>query len=443
MLRCTATSLAALAAVATAVALSPSGPPASHKTDATTPDEVLRFIVDDTAGASAAPGTLAAAAAAAPPLFPGATAPRLRRWRTLAVPAATAAGVARDFESLEGVHDVSLRPKAEPAAFLVAPKDGESCPIETPAYHQKQGYLEALEVGAAWALPGGRGANITVADVEGEWNFRHEDLPTTRLSHVAGTRMRIAPWRAHGTAVVGVIAAKENGIGMVGIAPDVRRVITASMGRIGAARAIFEAARKLSPGDVLIVELHGPGPNADGRGQKGYVPMEFWQPEFDAIKTATERGVIVVEAAGNGAENLDAPIYAGKFDRTVRDSGALLIGAGAPHLRTRLNFSNYGRRVDVQGWGRDVATLDYGDLQGCSSAGRKYTKAFAGTSSASPVVAGAVVLIQASLSGQKRALLSPAQMRALLVDTGAPQPPSREHIGPFPNVRRALAALDR
>jgi len=37
--------------------------------------------------------------------------------------------------------------------------------------------------------------------------------------------------------------------------------------------------------------------------------MEFWPDNFLALKMATEKGIIVVEAAGNGAENLDDPIY--------------------------------------------------------------------------------------------------------------------------------------
>ena len=350
-----------------------------------------------------------------------------------------------------GATDISLRPDFVPASVQRPDDvvdDGGSCPIKTPSYDARQGYLQAIHAEAAWALPGGRGQGVQVADVEGDWNAKHEDiqLPT----HVAGRKMG-ARWRPHGTAVLGVIAARDNGIGMVGIAPDVDRIFTASLGGIGAARALHEAAKVLSPGDVLIVELHGPGPNAHGDGQKGYVAMEWWQPEYEAIKFATSKGVVVVEAAGNGSEDLDARVYRGRFDRDVRDSGAILVGAGAPEgratpARSRLGFSNYGSRLDVQGWGGGVATLDYGDLQGCSDASRKYTAQFSGTSSASPVVAGAAILVQGLFISKNDHPLSPIDLRAVLSVTGQPQTasstaPARQHIGPLPDVARALSVL--
>ena len=347
-----------------------------------------------------------------------------------------------------GAVDISREPTFEPATIARedARDDGPSCPITTPVYDARQGYRSAIDVDAAWNIPGGRGQGVLVADVEGQWNEKHEDLPSARIEHVAGVRQAGTNWRAHGTAVLGVVAAQDNGVGMLGLAPDVDRIFTASLGRIGPARAIFEAARKLGAGDVLILELHGPGPNARGGGQQGYVPMEWWQPEFDAIQHATARGVIVVEAGGNGGENLDAPIYKKRFDRSVRDSGAILVGAGAPPgvglpERSRLPFSNHGARVDVQGWGSLVATLDYGDLQGCSAVSRKYTARFGGTSSASPVVAGAALVVQGAHKHARGTVLAPREMRALLSATGTPHV-GPHNIGPLPHVRRALESLE-
>lgn len=90
-----------------------------------------------------------------------------------------------------------------------------------------------------------------------------------------------------------------------------------------------------------------------------------------------------------------------------------------------------------------VATNDYGDLQGCDAAGRKYTKLFAGTSSASPVVAGAALLVESIIKTEKQCALPPRDLRKVLTDTGSPQTDgphgsTRQRIGPRPNLARAI-----
>jgi subtilisin family serine protease len=94
-----------------------------------------------------------------------------------------------------------------------------------------------------------------------------------------------------------------------------------------------------------------------------------------------------------------------------------------------------------------VASLDYGDLQDCDAAQRKYTSRFAGTSSASPIVAGAAALVQSVAKvGRDGCPLTPAALRNLLVDTGSsqtdgPHGPARQHIGPRPDLARALSQM--
>jgi subtilisin family serine protease len=323
----------------------------------------------------------------------------------------------------------------------------DSCPINTPSYSDHQGYLDpapsGIDAPAMWRTSA-RGQGVWFADVEGGWNTKHEDLPGDRITHVGGTPVIDQSWRAHGTAVLGEVVGRDNGKGVTGIAPDVERVFTSSIGGTDVADALDTAANALRPGDVMLIELQGSGP----RGR--FVPIEYWDDNYEAIKAATDRGVIVVEAAGNGNEDLDLRIFKGKFDRRVRDSGAIMVGAGGPPRpgfrdREKLDFSNYGARVDVQGWGRMVATLDYGDLQSCKGAergytDRHYTGKFAGTSSASPIVAGAAVLVESYLRAKHGVVMSPRELRALLRATGTPQAGSTaRQIGPRPDLARLLA----
>ncbi len=381
------------------------------------------------------------------PEFPGTSDPELARWEVIDVarshedstlarlaldPDVTEAFVAPSFVLPSEIDEPAIR------------RDGDSCPIKTPEYHEHQGYLEAAPGGIdavfAWRQ-GIRGAGVWFADVEGAWNTSHEDLPGSRIT-VLAKQVTGASWRAHGTAVLGEVVGSDNGKGVIGIAPDVERVFVSPIARTNVGEAIDRAARRLRAGDVLLIELQSTGP----RGR--YLPVEYWDDVYDAIRAATDRGVVVIEAAGNGGEDLDNRSYNGKLSRSGRDSGAILVGAGAPPRagftdRERLDFSNYGSRLDVQGWGRKVATLDYGDLQACDgSVDRHYTGEFAGTSSASPIVAGAAILVEERAKKERGVVLTPRELRDLLRISGSPQIGSRNKpIGPRPDLLRAFGLL--
>ncbi|HUJ63141.1 MAG TPA: S8 family peptidase [Kofleriaceae bacterium] len=379
------------------------------------------------------------------PLFhhlPRGTSDARAEWIALDVPSDRVAEDLVELAGQPGVDAAFVAPDAVLAGAAL-PDEPDRCPITTPSYESYQGYVGPAPAGidapAAWRI-GVRGAGVWFADVEGNWNAAHEDLPGDRITHAGGTLIRDVSWRQHGTAVLGEVVGRDNGLGVVGLAPDVDRVFTSSIGDTSVADAIDTAAEALRPGDVLLIELQSTGP----RGR--FLPVEYWEDSYDAIRAATDRGIVVIEAAGNGGENLDHRAYRGKLDRTKRDSGAIMVGAGGPPRdgftdRARLDFSNYGARVDVQGWGRRVATLDYGDLQRCAGSDRHYTGQFSGTSSASPIVAGAAVLLE-SYARRSGAPLAPAEVRRLLATTGTPQTGNtREHIGPRPDLARALGEL--
>jgi hypothetical protein len=237
------------------------------------------------------------------------------------------------------------------------------------------------------------------------------------------------------------------GYGVTGIAhgADARMVSVATR---STAAALLLAAANLSVGDIILIELHQPGPNSPNppQGQLGYVPMEWTPSVFDAIQTITANGLIVCEAAGNGSENLNHASYGGWFDTTVQHSGAIMCGAGAPPSgvygpdRSRLSFSNYGMRVDLQGYGNGVVTTGYGGLFDPGDPLQHYTATFSGTSSASPIVTASVACVQGrfkSVSGGYT--LTAREIRDLLYATGSPQTGSTsQHIGPRPNLGAAM-----
>jgi hypothetical protein len=385
-----------------------------------------------------------------------------------------------------------VKPPAEAAFAPAIPEKqavsevltGEFAPAAlTPDFTARQGYLEQVPQGVdaryAWNLLGGRGAGVRVIDLEWGWQFAHEDLVQNQGGVIGGTA---SPDDNHGTAVIGEIGGDANTFGITGISPDA--IVSAVAFSMPTATAIRMAADNLGPGDIMLLEIHRAGPrfNFQPRGdQQGYVAVEWWPDDYLAIRYATNRGIIVVEAAGNGRQDLDDPIYntnpsapfgpfpawwSNPYRRAPLDSGAIVVGAGAPPPgthgrdhgpdRSRLGFSNYGALVDAQGWGREVTTTGYGDLwrdpDDINNRQRWYTDVFSGTSSASPIVTASLACVQGVLRARSRIPLSPARARELLRTTGSPQTdapgnppadlprPSTQRIGNRPNLRQLISA---
>ena len=359
------------------------------------------------------------------------------------------------------------RLKGLDAVESAAPAPRPVPPPATPSFTGSQGYRTAAASGGvdadyAQGLTGGKGENVRIVDVEYNWNRLHEDLSKARAAGSTLTNgVPCDPFASndHGTAVLGELVGDANGIGVTGLAPSASvSTVNAATDDAGScdwnvASAITVAADNTVPGDVILIEQQTVGPNAtDPSSQNGLVPVEWWQPARDAILDATSRGRIVVEAAGNGAENLDAPVYddATGVNWFSHDSGAIVVGAGnAPGCtgfgpepaRGRLAFSNYGSRLDVQGWGSCVTTTGYGDLQGGGNASLWYTAQFAGTSSASPIVAACAAVVS-GVARSRATTLTPVGVRSILKSTGQAQTfGAGGSIGPLPNLRAAIAII--
>jgi Subtilase family len=380
--------------------------------------------------------------------------------------------LAEQLQSSPAVASAYIKPPAElPVRADVMERlndmapDANDAPPATPDFTPRQGYLDAAPGGIAarwaWTRPGGRGDGVRIVDCEWGWRFTHEDLNQNQGGVIAGTADPTPDSRStnHGTAVLGEISGDVNGIGITGISPN--SVISASAFSVASATAIRSAADRLGQGDIILLEIHRGGPNYPGGDtQFGFIAIEWWPDDYLAIRYAVNKGIVVVEAAGNGSQNLDDTVYdtpqsgfpswwRNPFRRTALDSGAVVVGAGAPPSgnfgpdRSRLDFSNYGACVDAQGWGREVVSTGYGNLQGGSNVDLWYTGTFSGTSSASPIVVGALASTQGALRASGRPPLSPARARELLRATGSPQQdapgrPATQRIGNRPNLQTLI-----
>lgn len=376
------------------------------------------------------------------------------------------------------VEGAYIKPAGEPprigaassSALNIMQPTGPAAATTTPDYTGRQGYLGSAPGGVdavfGSTVAGGTGSGVDIIDCEWNWNLTHEDL--ANITVAGGTPNND---NNHGTAVLGVINA-VGAVGVTGIASGATvRVCAFSSSASDSSSVVHAAADLLGAGDILLLEIHRPGPlnGFQGRNdQLGYIAIEWWPDDLAAIQYAVSRGILVVEAAGNGQQNLDDPLYEQRpsgfppswvnpFNRANADSGAILVGAGAPPQaahgknvwgpdRARLDFSNYGNAIDAQGWGREVTTTGYGDLQGGGDQNVWYTDTFAGTSSASPIVVGSLASVQGALRQAARTLLTPSTARTLLRGTGSPQQdapgrPASQRIGNRPDIKAMMAQL--
>ena len=211
----------------------------------------------------------------------------------------------------------------------------------------------------------------------------------------------------HGTHVAGIAAAKDNSIGVVGIAPDARLW------------------------SIKVLDSNGAGSISDVIAGIDYVTAhsdeidvvnlsfgcECSSPALDAaINSAVQAGIVFVVAAGN--DHKDASSFSPARNPNViavsamADSDGKCGGQGTAtkygNDDTFASFSNYGDPIDMVAPGVGILST-YSD--------GKYAQ-LSGTSMAAPHVTGGIALYESSHPGA-----TPAQVKGALNESGV-QPSS-------------------
>lgn len=283
--------------------------------------------------------------------------------------------------------------------------------------------IKAVE---AWATS--TGAGITIGMLDDSCDVTHEDLRGGYIGTGQDVTLSTSDpgyndprprslGDAHGTAVMGLMAARANSVGVRGVAFDAE--FTASLG-IDRLLTNSELASTFTFALQENVDVHN---NSWGP----LVTNAFPDPEVlvDALETVFlqgrnlvaggavgPRGMVVVFASGNnGDENLPG-----------RELAALptVIGVGATDVSDQLtSYSNFGRELDVvaPGGSGDIVTVDNDDRAGYLCNGYNdggtyiedcenravfiddidpnglYSGFFSGTSAAAPIVSGIAALV--------------------------------------------------
>ena len=232
--------------------------------------------------------------------------------------------------------------------------------------------IQAVEAPAAWAA-GCTGQGARVAVIDGGIFNTHQDLAgaidtacsTSFVPGFAYNQDVGTFW--HGTHVAGIVAARDNNVGTVGVAPDATimgvKALHNGSGSFGAViGAILYAADPASFGagncaraDIINMSLGAVfNKNATGGG-----PLVAALNK--AVNFAASQGVLVLSAAGNNGIDFG---QAGNLVNVPGDSGSgLAVSAtgpvgfalGATNFRRPASYSSYGEGyVGVAGPGGDA-----------------------------------------------------------------------------------------
>lgn len=309
----------------------------------------------------------------------------------------------------------------------------------------KQLYLQprkadGVDALAAWRYQGGRGRGVQIVDIETAGVPDHPDLAHVEPL-IPWSATALPPRSAHHVAqVLGIVCADDDGDGVVGLASDATVWVAQSSRHHEALHplnVLRYAVSRVSPPAVILVELTASFPRVHRKISNETVheqlPLELWAIGRDVLGVAREKGIYVVQAAGNEGRNLDKRLADPRKPERLFDSGSIVVGAAKPHSRRRLDSSNWGTRVNLSCWGAEVTTCDIRDRVAT------YTHSFGQTSAAAAIVAGCVACIAGVVKASGRKQLSPDKMRDLLVLTGYWP---NQKIGPRPNLAAALKRLE-
>lgn len=225
--------------------------------------------------------------------------------------------------------------------------------------------LKLLNIPSLWRITEGEGVKVAILDTGVSLN--HPDLtgsvPAGNFKDFTNSPHGIADQQGHGTHCAGIVAARKNSRGVVGVAPKAELLIGKVLGDDGSGMG-----ENIAAGVNWAVE-QGADIISMSLGAQVDIPIIH-----DAIKAGVEKGAFFICAAGN--DSLNFVDYPGAYKETI--------AVGSINRRCQLSsFSSVGEEVTIVAPGEDVLS---------TYPPNAYVK-LSGTSMATPFVAGVVALM--------------------------------------------------
>lgn len=216
-------------------------------------------------------------------------------------------------------------------------------------------------IGADAAVKSGiRGSGIKVAVLDTGIDYNHPDLKDNYKGGYNFAYDNDDPYddsrQGHGTHIAGIIAARDNGTGVVGVAPDASlyAVKVLNGGLLGSTSDILAGIEWAISNGMHVINMSFGIPSD---------PANYSRAVEEACQRAFDAGIILIAAAGNANQQ--------RIDYTAAFSSVVAVSA-TTREDTRAAISNYGEKIELCAPGDGITSTipggGYGTLNGSSQA---------------------------------------------------------------------------